>query len=1069
MTNHLMTQTLTDEQCRLAAYYGRGMVHDSPMLSLAEGVAGGTIGYSDALSVLMERYIREGGDIDLIDAAEERIGKRLSELAFRIQEGLQDAPLAIVRPDIHPEVMKGLGIEPDGMLSREEINALLSGHRADGKEIEGKHYAPARKLPTDPKTGEERLTTPIGSYDFCPTPDKTVSVAWAFAGPVEQAKLYNCHIEAAREAMGWIAQEIGWARLGDGGKDGEVQGHIGWLEFTHHTSRRVKIVEGEITRDLGPGDPNIHTHFPIPNAVFVPATETEPARVGSLDTAAVIGGFIFAADQYYQERLATKLKAAGFDVEIDKGTGAAKLPVIPDHIRSLFSKRTEHGEALARKKAEEDGVDWDSLTPQQRAKREKYATQSYEQKQRGGKDDVADVESWLMQAKQNGWEPPASFQLYGPPPPPLEPEQRIRQAYELSLEYLAPKLEQKSVIRHYDLHVAALRAVAEVGGDGLTDMKAVTKLMVTEGVRQNGQHTDLVWGQEDGKRYQSVTTKMHQKDERDFIRLVKEAAEDKRVAIPKGLLKEKVRASGLDFSDEHGKAQLAAIVRIGRGGRFGLIHGAAGMGKTASLDPLVAAWCELGRDVYATSLAWRQTDALALKATDWSKGIDARNTKAFTVMMGAINAGEIKLDHGSVLIVDEFGMIGTRQGADLMRMQEKYGFSIVALGDNKQAESPLAGSAIDLAIRALGKKAVPEIETTKRQKSEREQKIVRLLREGYAKDALDMKREDNTAEMVYGGREGVIARVAKLYAERLKQTGEAPGINAPTNRDAHDISSAVRLERRAMGLISNDILTIKATDGERNYELALAKGDRVRLFKSVGATYVDGRGGPIGRNGSVLEVVDANDRGITLKNAKGRIGTVSWAKLTQNGRAHLAYGDALTIHSAQGSSRSEQITAFPDGTSRVTGQISYSGLTRHFHKSYLLTNELAERVAVQERRAINDTRPITLEDKWAAVARKFAYAPEKDLAVALADRVRVLKEGGARIFRQTMPPAGANRANNMPQHAADVVQARKVDIGMKAQIKQIRQSLSYAREKIIYTAHRVTHLPTPQRGQSMRI
>src|SRR4029077_6116610 len=78
----------------------------------------------------------------------------------------------------------------------------------------------------------------------------------------------------------------------------------------------------------------------------------------------------------------------------------------------------------------------------------------------------------------------------------------------------------------------------------------------------------------------------------------------------------------------------------------------------------------------------------------------------------------------------------------------------------------------------------------------------------------------------------------------------APTISAPTNTDAHRISEAVREQRREMGLLGPDIRAVRATDGERDYTLRLAVGDRVRLFRSTGAKYDNGRGGPIGRNGA---------------------------------------------------------------------------------------------------------------------------------------------------------------------------------------------------------------------------
>jgi hypothetical protein len=39
MGDHLMNQTLSPEQAKLAAYYGRGLVQDNQMLAWAHGVA----------------------------------------------------------------------------------------------------------------------------------------------------------------------------------------------------------------------------------------------------------------------------------------------------------------------------------------------------------------------------------------------------------------------------------------------------------------------------------------------------------------------------------------------------------------------------------------------------------------------------------------------------------------------------------------------------------------------------------------------------------------------------------------------------------------------------------------------------------------------------------------------------------------------------------------------------------------------------------------------------------------------------------------------------------------------
>ena len=215
----------------------------------------------------------------------------------------------------------------------------------------------------------------------------------------------------------------------------------------------------------------------------------------------------------------------------------------------------------------------------------------------------------------------------------------------------------------------------------------------------------------------------------------------------------------------------------------------------------------------------------------------------------AARAGRLRLGANSVVVVDEVAQLGTRQGLELLRLRAKHGFTLVCLGDDKQCSAIEAGAIVDLTRRALGPERLPEILTTRRQQTEREQTIVALLRERRAKEALDMKRADGTAIMVEGGYRETIAETAKKYVERLRETGEAPGIATPTNRDAHEISLAIRAERKAMGLIGPDVKRIRAVgQGDHEYEMRLGIGDRVRLFSRVKTAT-----GTMGNNGDVLQ------------------------------------------------------------------------------------------------------------------------------------------------------------------------------------------------------------------------
>lgn len=434
MSKHLLNNTLgRGGLADIAAYYERG-AGEPLIISLARDVANGDMPYSEALDSLVHEWVKEGGDLDHLEAAEERLGNRLAALVSRFDEGLDVAHLAVVRPDIHPSVLLGLGIEPDGVLSVEEINALLAGRRADGSPVEGKTYATERALPVDPKDGVRRWSTPIGSYDFCPTPDKSVSVGWAFATRAEQATIYNAHLQSARAAVAYIATEVGVARVGKGGQEGEENGHVGWLEFTHHTARRVvaRAAEAgnmEIVDEGSAGDPDLHTHFLIPNAVFC-----DSGRIGSLDTAA-IRGFIFEADAFYHATLAQSLRDSGFEIVLDQKTGAGRMTAIPDYVRTLFSKRSLKGEALARQFTADRGEVWEELSDAMRQDRVKSATQSHEQRANGEKDPVADVDAWKGQARKAGWMWPVPLTLYGPPERQLEGEELHRSAYSVALPF----------------------------------------------------------------------------------------------------------------------------------------------------------------------------------------------------------------------------------------------------------------------------------------------------------------------------------------------------------------------------------------------------------------------------------------------------------------------------------------------------------------------------------------------------------------------------------------------------------------------------------------------------------
>jgi hypothetical protein len=101
-------------------------------------------------------------------------------------------------------------------------------------------------------------------------------------------------------------------------------------------------------------------------------------------------------------------------------------------------------------------------------------------------------------------------------------------------------------------------------------------------------------------------------------------------------------------------------------------------------------------------------------------------------------------------------------------------------------------------------------------------------------------------------------------------------ISALTNQDAADISRAVRERMKARGELGGDEIVHQAVDqrGE-TYDLPIARGDKVRLFRKTWGR-IGGEGpGFIGSNGDVVEVLGQSAEELRLRNADGQVADVA--------------------------------------------------------------------------------------------------------------------------------------------------------------------------------------------------
>jgi hypothetical protein len=898
-------------------------------------------------------------------------------------------------------LLSGLGVK-DKTPSPEQRAHILAGRDAEGREVSDRQY----------RSILEAAKMRIGYIDLTFSAPKSLSIAWAFAPTkAEQAVLHQAHRDAIDSVMAIIEHEIGRASIGDAAKRGYEAGAIGWVSFDHYAARpTVEIVRADEygapvtelhtltgTQGRAPGDMQMHTHVALLNIV-----ETPSGRVGSINLA-LLEGRIHEWGALYQAYLANHLRAHGVAVELDARTKMAKLSAVPDSIVAQFSKRTASGTEAARVYARAQGLEWDDLAPARKIALLKSGVQNPREAK---SDDVSDLAAWQAMAASLGYRHRSVLRPGEIAPLPSR-EQRLESAFQAALPLLSKQFDRRAVIDGADARIAAAKGLIAAGIGEAKDVDALTQAFRERGVQRQGEDAALIWGRVPGRQGRdrvAITTTLELREEQRLIDIARAGARDRTAALSRKAIAAAVASfPEIDFTSAHGRAQRRIIDQLGTGGRVGLAIGVAGSGKSTLLKPLVRAWQVDGRAVHGVALAWRQSDDLA------EAGIPAGDTRAVAAFLRGVERGTIRLDRKSVVVVDEVGLLGTRQLNAIMAAQAALKFQLVMIGDPKQMQAVEAGPVIELLRLALGADKVPELGSSVRQTADDERETVLMLRNGQTEEAIRRKDENGTLKIVPGGYEEAVQYAAQLWRQRREANRERPeftiSVSAPSNAEAHDISRVIRQQRRDMGEIEADMMTLRATDGvgERDYELVLAVGDRVRLFRRTNAKFVEtGTVGNIGRNGTVLEITALDEAGLTLKTITGREGAVVWETLHHeaSGRIQLAYGDALTTNTAQGSTVTEHIHAMPAGTKLVSAFGAYTSGSRHREQSYIVASEGAERAEIVARRALGDRREIGRGDVLNNIVRNFSQQPEKQAALALMERAAGLRRGGVQAVQK---------------------------------------------------------------------
>ncbi|ESZ49318.1 Ti-type conjugative transfer relaxase TraA [Mesorhizobium sp. RSR565B] len=472
---------------------------------------------------------------------------------------------------------------------------------------------------------------------------------------------------------------------------------------------------------------------------------------------------------------------------------------------------------------------------------------------------------------------------------------------------------------------------------------------------------------------------------------------------------------GLILSGE----QTDALAHITDGRSLGVIVGFAGTGKSAMLGVARQAWSAAGYEVRGAALS-----GIAAENLDSGSGISSRTIASMEHSWGQ---GRDLLTARDVLVIDEAGMVGTRQLERVLSHAADVGAKVVLVGDPQQLQAIEAGAA----FRSIHERhGGVEIGRVRRQREDWQRDATRDLATGRigaaisAYDAQGMVHQAATRDEARG------VLVERWDRDRQAHPDARRIILTHTNDEVRALNQAARERLRAAGELGGEV-HVKVERGAR----AFASGDRVMFLRNERGLGV--------KNGTLGIVEELNTQSMTIRVDDGRS-----VRFDLKDYAHIDHGYAATIHKAQGMTVDRTHVLATPG---MDAHGSYVALSRHRDRMDLhyggddfSTRERLDRTLSRDRakdmasdyEQVNpaqhyaERRGITFRERVVEIVRRIVPEKLRDRIGGLLDGLRSPGDGepsqergpgparesvGARIGHAGPMPGGGNLATGVPR------------------------------------------------------
>lgn len=372
--------------------------------------------------------------------------------------------------------------------------------------------------------------------------------------------------------------------------------------------------------------------------------------------------------------------------------------------------------------------------------------------------------------------------------------------------------------------------------------------------------------------------------------------------------------------------QRAAIEHITGAGRIAAVVGFAGVGKSTMLAAAREAWEAQGYTVHGAALSGKAAEGL-----EEASGIQSRTLASWEYRWQSQGDGNVSRDQpgrSDVFVIDEAGMIGSRQLARFIKAVDERGAKIVLVGDHEQLQAIGAGAPFRAIAEQIGHAELSEI---RRQRVDWQREASVAFATHRTTEGLSAYRDHGDIRLSETRDEARAEMVSDYLADREARPAGTRVAMAHRRADVRAINDAIRSALWERGELANSCgltqgeqgnvpdeghgpfgreLTFQTNDGKRSF----APGDRIVFLENSR---------DLGVKNGMLGTVDSVEAGqivATLDGTGDRIGVA-----TDEYRA-FDHGYATTIHKNQGATVDR---AYVMASGSMDRHLTYVAMTRH--------------------------------------------------------------------------------------------------------------------------------------------